>query len=339
VALGHVGVGALAGPQAAPDVGRIERPADGPGEFGEDVPLDVGERVRVVGVDRQDAVEQLPPEQRKHDDRLEAVLGGDVVPGLEGGVLGDGPDQLRLAGPDGHPRGTPPARAVVVAYHHLVEVSLAVAGGGPGDDLAALRIGLADPGEPVGLGLRDGLTDRPLDPGDRDGVDEPSVDLADQRVDAFLASGPPPGPVGGDRVRDPVGEDGVLVAAGRLLEVVGHAGGDRLARHPLVALAGEQDERDLLVAVPYRLEERQAVRPGHLVVRDDAVDPLGLEHVEPGLDAGHAGDLEPVVLAFEEPRGQFAERPVVVDVEDPDRVGSHVHRPLCTMGPVHPPII
>jgi len=83
-------------------------------------------------------------------------------------------------------------------------------------------------------------------------------------------------PPGRDRVVDAVRKQDVPVPSATLLEVVGDARGDRVARDLLAPGAGEQDEREVGTVRADGLEELDPVHAGHVVVADDAVDRRGV---------------------------------------------------------------
>jgi len=135
-----------------------------------------------------------------------------------------------------------------------------------------------------------------------------------------LALGP------GDGVGDPVGQYPVLAGAGLLLEVVGRAGRDGVARDRLRALSGEEDERQDRGPLADGPEELDAGPSGRVVIRDDAVV---LAVAEPGqslVDARGDIDVEPLVLALEVGRGHLRDGWLVVGVEDANPLQRGAHR-------------
>lgn len=98
---------------------------------------------------------------------------------------------------------------------------------------------------------------------------------------------------------------------------------DRPARDLFAVLPGEEDERELRVCFLYTLEERQAVRFGHLVIAHDAVDPVSLQTVDPRGSGRLGDDLERLVLAFQKRLDEVTEIRVVVDVKDASRAARH----------------
>ena len=77
-------------------------------------------------------------------------------------------------------------------------------------------------------------------------------------------------------VDDAVRQNLVLLGSAALLEVVRHARGDGLAGDRLRPLPGVEDEGEIRVALPDRLQELDPVRSRHVVVGDDTVD-IGVE--------------------------------------------------------------
>ena len=166
------------------------------------------------------------------------------------------------------------------------------------------------------LDRRRGVLDRPLGVEDVDVVGR----VREQRLESF-----PRGhrlllcAVAFGGVPDPVGEDGVGVRAGAFLEVVGDAGRHRLRRDLLAPLPGEEDERQVGVGLPDRLEELEAVHAGHLVVADDAVEPLDVEAIEGVASTRLRDHVEAVVLRHQEVSNEVTEPLLVVDVQHADR--------------------
>jgi len=179
-----------------------------------------------------------------------------------------------------------------------------------------------------------GLVDVRVAPVGVDGeeaVRDALVDPAESPLGPFAL---PSGAAPGHRVPDPVDQELVLFGAGLLLEVVGHPGRDGLARDPLAALPGEQDEREVGVLLADGLEELDAVHAWHVVVRDDAVDGGPLELFEARGSARHRPDAEGVVDALEVAGGHLAEIRVVVHVEDPHRLVGRLQGALRVI-PIH----
>lgn len=125
----------------------------------------------------------------------------------------------------------------------------------------------------------------------------------------------------GDGVVDAPGEHLVPVGPHPLLHVVGHARGDGVARDPLGAAAGEEDERELRPVGADRLREGETVGVGHVVVADHAVERgvVGVEQPERLPDARRRRDRQPAVRPFEELADQLRHPRLVVDTEDGDR--------------------
>ena len=118
-----------------------------------------------------------------------------------------------------------------------------------------------------------------------------------------------------------------LVAFGppSLLEVVGDAGGDGVARHLLAPLSGKADEWEVAVPLADGGEKVDPVGPIHVVVGDDTVDAAAGQSIQPGVDARGRVDDEAVVFPFEERRRQRREVRIVVDVEDVNRLRHGRH--------------
>jgi len=139
--------------------------------------------------------------------------------------------------------------------------------------------------------------------------------LFDEQGESFLAGFELPlRAVLVDRVPNPVGEDGVLTGAPVLLEVVGHARRDSLARNLLVSLPGKEDKREVGVILADGVQKRQPVPAGHVVVADDAVHVVRVEIVDPRGGARRRPDSERVVLSFQKRRREVDELRVVVNV-------------------------
>jgi len=79
-------------------------------------------------------------------------------------------------------------------------------------------------------------------------------------------------------------------------------------------LPREQHERELGKRLADALQEFDPVGPGHVVVRDDAVDRPLCQRVESVVGVRGRGYLEAVVLPFEELRHEVGEIGLVVDV-------------------------
>ena len=135
-----------------------------------------------------------------------------------------------------------------------------------------------------------------------------ALGLFEGRLGPLLPDGPP----------DAVREDGVLVGADVLLEVLGHARRDGVAGYLLVALPGKEDDWQVGELGPDGLEELQPVHPRHVVVADDAVDRRRPEAVERRPRRRLREDGDSVVGAFQMRGGDLHELRVVVDVEDAD---------------------
>jgi len=142
--------------------------------------------------------------------------------------------------------------------------------------------------------------------------------------------------VGSDRrhgVADPRREPFVRVVA-VFREVLVDAGGDGLARHPLGARSGEQDEGEVAAPLPDGVEQFDPVGPGHVVIADDAVERARLGRVERRRRIALRRHVEPVVPLLDERRRGVGEPRFVVDEEDADRGrtgprGRDRHRPVC----------
>ena len=134
-------------------------------------------------------------------------------------------------------------------------------------------------------------------------------------------------------VGDPVGQEFVLIGPRPLLEVVGDAGGDRVACDGLAALTGEEDEREVRVCLPDGGEKLDPVYDGHLVIGHDTVEVGCVEALSALAGVVRGLDGEPIVLPFEELRSQVRKPRFVVHVENPNRVRGTTH----TYGtPLHP---
>ena len=69
-------------------------------------------------------------------------------------------------------------------------------------------------------------------------------------------------------------------AVGRLGEVAGRAGFEALARGELVAVPGENDDRDLESSLAEVLHQPEAVHPRHFDVEEGGIRRVGIEAVE-----------------------------------------------------------
>lgn len=118
-----------------------------------------------------------------------------------------------------------------------------------------------------------------------------------------------------DDVGDAVGQQFELLGSAHLLEVLGDACGDGLAGDLLAAPSSEQDEWEIAVALPDRLQELDAVHPRHLVVAHDAVDSPRSEAFEPRTRGMLAHDCDVVGDALQVGRRQVGDAGIVVDVE------------------------
>ena len=254
--------------------------------------------------------------QRQDDDRLVTVTAGHLAPRFEAVVRGDVPGHLHVAGAQRRPGGTAALRAVVGPDVYLLDV-LDAAGARPRDDDARF-VALADPRERVGFRLTEPLTDVGFDLLAGLSADQFALDVPDHAVDAFEFGRASLGAVGLDGVVDAVGEQFVLVGAGRLPEVVGDAGRDGLVGDFLAALAGEEDERDVRGVGPHRLQEVEPAHRRHGVIAHDAIDRrrLVLEAGKRRLDCRLDLDVDALVDAFEMGRRQLRNRPFVVDQQD-----------------------
>jgi hypothetical protein len=117
---------------------------------------------------------------------------------------------------------------------------------------------------------------------------------------------------------DAVGEHGRPVGVGVAPHVVGDARGDGLAGDRLAAGVRVEDEGNLAVGVPDRLEESEAVVVGELVGADDAVDVVGVEAVDCVARRGLGDNHECVAGGFER-GGRFrGHARVLVHAEDGD---------------------
>ena len=111
-------------------------------------------------------------------------------------------------------------------------------------------------------------------------------------------------------------------AVGRLGQVGGGAGLEALARGELVAVASEDDDRDVEAALAQVVHQPEAVHAGHLDVEHRGVGRLGVEEVE-GLERV-AGLLDRVAGGGEGAHQRLAHRRVVVDDQD----SAVVHRSI-----------
>jgi hypothetical protein len=128
-----------------------------------------------------------------------------------------------------------------------------------------------------------------------------------------------------DRVLDAVREDRALPGPGLLLEVVGHPGADGLARHLLAPVPGVEAEPEVGAPPADGLEELDAVLAGHMVVADDAVDPL-VEPFEPRPGVHRRLDVQALALPLEVGGRHLGEPGLVIDVQDADAVVARRHR-------------
>ena len=138
-----------------------------------------------------------------------------------------------------------------------------------------------------------------------------------------------------DDVADPVGEHRELVGSRLFPEVVVHARRDGFARDFLGPATGEQEEGDVAVSLANGLQELDPVRPRHVVVADDTVDPGRVQQLNGVGDRRHRGHVEPAVGPFEKRAREFGEIGFVVDMQDADRRGG-VQRRVLTGPPVGP---
>jgi hypothetical protein len=121
------------------------------------------------------------------------------------------------------------------------------------------------------------------------------------------------------RLSNPVQQQRELKRPGTLLDVVGHAGVDRLLGDFLVPLAREEDERQFWPPLADRVEQFESVRPGHLVVADYAVDVVRFEMVENVVGVVHRVQRDVVVVLDDEAAQEIREQRVVVDVNHRNR--------------------
>jgi len=125
-----------------------------------------------------------------------------------------------------------------------------------------------------------------------------------------------------DRVPHPIREDGVLVGSALLLNVVRGPRGDGVARDLLGPLSREQHERNVDTVGPYRIEQFEPRHSGHVVVADDAVERPRSQRLQRVSGRRLGPNRERVVETLQIRRDEVRERAVVVDVENPDPLGS-----------------
>jgi hypothetical protein len=155
------------------------------------------------------------------------------------------------------------------------------------------------------------------------GANQSPVHVPGEFAPAFEAFGPPLAPPRRHRPDDAVGEEGVRLPSGFLLDVVRRPLGDGPRGDGLAPLAGEQYHRQVRPPLADAAQHVQSRHLRHPVVGDEAVDRLRFEAVQPRLRHRLDAHRESLVLAFEELRGHRRELPVVVDEEDPNVVRHH----------------
>jgi hypothetical protein len=118
-----------------------------------------------------------------------------------------------------------------------------------------------------------------------------------------------------------VAELEVVCAASVLLDVCGDAGRERTGDEFLVRPAGVEDKREPRSAVADAGQKLQPADPRHLVVAEQTVDRVAaIETVQRRDRVCRRLDDDVVRLVFERVADEPAERRVVVDMEEADRV-------------------